>query len=431
MRKYSLLLLLCCGLALFSLNAQQRKKVENQRQEVIGRIKETEKLLSNTSKERQDAAYQVKLLQEQLNNRKALMQIIDGEIAALGDSMSLIAGQEKIQNSKLVQLQAEYAKALRSAWRTRANLQPWLLIASSSSFQESFRKWQYVRQFKNFCSRQVSLIEFSRAKLSQSKKDIATKAAAKNALKAEAEEQLLRMKADEASKTAMLQSLKSKESELKQKILAMETQKQQLNATLEAIIRDEMAKAKEKARVEAATAASTPKTSTKKSKKGTKSSKPEVDLKNPPATPYVSAEELAATDNFSKTKGRLPWPVNNGIITAAFGEHPHPVFPLIKVKNNGVGISTKTGSEVRAVFDGKIISCSYYPAFQYGIIIQHGGYYTVYMNLASVNVKPMQEIKANDVLGVVHTAADGSTTLNFEIWQGKSKQNPANWLKRK
>ena len=68
----------------------------------------------------------------------------------------------------------------------------------------------------------------------------------------------------------------------------------------------------------------------------------------------LTPEEMIISENFEKNIGKLPWPTKYGIITGKYGEQPHPVLKNIKIKNDGIDISTVRNSEVRAIFDGKV-----------------------------------------------------------------------------
>ena len=68
------------------------------------------------------------------------------------------------------------------------------------------------------------------------------------------------------------------------------------------------------------------------------------------------------------------------------------------------------------------------PGYNQCVLVQHGGYFTFYCKLASVNVKAGQKVKTGEVLGRVDTIA-GETQLHFELWEGKTPRNPELWLK--
>jgi murein DD-endopeptidase MepM/ murein hydrolase activator NlpD len=101
----------------------------------------------------------------------------------------------------------------------------------------------------------------------------------------------------------------------------------------------------------------------------------------------------------------------------------------VKVKNNGIDITTEPGSSVKAVFNGKVSKIMSFPNLNKVIIVRHGEYLTVYSNLEEVSVKEGQEVSTKQNIGRVQTNADEQKAeLHFEIWKGKTIQNPESWL---
>ena len=150
--------------------------------------------------------------------------------------------------------------------------------------------------------------------------------------------------------------------------------------------------------------------------KGGKSSskKTEVDVK------------LAA--EFSANKGKLPWPADGPVI-GRFGKHYHPVYKNLALPpNNGVDIALSSGTDVKAVFNGKVSQVIVMPGYNQCVLVEHGNYFTFYCKLKSVSVKAGDKVSTGQVIGVVDTI-NGNTQLHFEIWQNTKPQNPENWLK--
>ena len=100
----------------------------------------------------------------------------------------------------------------------------------------------------------------------------------------------------------------------------------------------------------------------------------------------LSDAEITLSNSFAANQGKLPWPAEKGVVTSTFGVHPHPLFAEVKVKNNGIDISTTQGAKARAVFDGKVTGVISIPGANKAVIIRHGEYLTVYQNLTDVYV---------------------------------------------
>ncbi|MCX7986511.1 MAG: peptidoglycan DD-metalloendopeptidase family protein [Bacteroidales bacterium] len=134
---------------------------------------------------------------------------------------------------------------------------------------------------------------------------------------------------------------------------------------------------------------------------------------------------------FEQNKGKLPFPVEKGIIVSDFGEQPHPMYRGIKINNNGIDISTDCNVPVMSVFDGVVSKIFFIKGSNYAIILKHGDYYTVYQNLSSVSVNVGAEVKINTVLGYLSCPENEQVSrLHFELWQDLQKLDPSVWLSR-
>ena len=136
--------------------------------------------------------------------------------------------------------------------------------------------------------------------------------------------------------------------------------------------------------------------------------------------------KLAA--EFSKNKGKLPWPASGAVIDR-FGQHYHPVFTHVKLPfNNGITIALPEGTEVDAVFDGTVKQIVVMPGYNQCVLVQHGNYFSFYCKLKSTAVKAGDKIRTGQKIGTVDTI-NGETQLHFQIWEGSKPQNPELWLR--
>jgi len=139
-------------------------------------------------------------------------------------------------------------------------------------------------------------------------------------------------------------------------------------------------------------------------------------------------EQIISTD-FGKNQGRLPWPTQKGMVTGKYGEHEHPDYKSVKIRNDGIYISTQNGEYVRAVFKGVVSKVFSIPGENFTVIIKHGNYYTLYHNLVDVTVKAGQHVETKEVIGKVFTDADTKeTTLYFQLWKETERNDPELWL---
>jgi murein hydrolase activator len=146
----------------------------------------------------------------------------------------------------------------------------------------------------------------------------------------------------------------------------------------------------------------------------------------------VTNADLKLSKNFSSNKGKLPWPVENGTVISFFGEHPHPVFKGIMIKNDGIDISTNCKSSVKCIFDGVVSKIFAIKGANFAVIIRHGNFLSVYQNLQVVNVKIGELVKTRQAIGSSYCDdSNNISTVHFGLWQELTKLNPTEWLLNK
>jgi septal ring factor EnvC (AmiA/AmiB activator) len=217
-----------------------------------------------------------------------------------------------------------------------------------------------------------------------------------------------------------INALKKKEQTLKKTLAAKEATKKKLDAEIRKVIEREIARER--------TAAAKKKEKPKEKGTATASS-------NTKATPKetvlkVTPETAALSGKFEANKGKLPWPVEKGVITETFGNHAHPVLKGITTNNNGIDIATSKDARVKSVYEGEVMGVVSIPGSGSAVLIKHGEYISVYSNLKSTSVAKGQKVKTGQALGTAGENEDGVPEAHFEIWKEKTKLNPASWLAR-
>ena len=86
-------------------------------------------------------------------------------------------------------------------------------------------------------------------------------------------------------------------------------------------------------------------------------------------------------------KGKLPWPIDNGIVVGKYGKQNHEVFSSVETFNNGIDIATNKNTAVRSIFDGKISRIFFIKGEGRAVLINHGSYFTVYSGLKEITVQ--------------------------------------------
>ena len=209
---------------------------------------------------------------------------------------------------------------------------------------------------------------------------------------------------------AQVAQLKKKEGNIQQNIKEKQAQAKKFQKEIDKIIAEEIRKANERAAREA------------KNNK-TSGAKPDKMALTP--------TEKALSTSFSANKGKLPWPVERGVVASSYGKHASAVSSKVMVTNDGIDIATAENARARCVFEGVVVSVVKPSASNIGVIIRHGDYFTVYSQMDEVYVNRGDKVKTKQEIGKIHTdKSEGKTELHFELRQGMEALNPSGWLAR-
>ena len=379
--------------------AQEEQGLERQKQQLTKDIALTRQLLKNTQNNRYISLNDLKLLQKQVQNREQMIQTVQQQLDLINANIVETDYQIDSLSTVMEEVRGEYAELIRQAYLSNNAYNHLLFLFSADSFNEAYQRLKYLQYYTSHRKNQVKQIELMKKELLQNRMILETEKKDKKELLIAEQQQRLALKVEEEQKNEMVKKLKQKERYLKSKL----TKKKQAIEELDRQIRAIIAKVTEDEAV----------------------TKPLPDRKM-----TVDLQKLST--DFEKNRGKLPWPVDQGIITGKFGKQQHPILKHITLTNNGLDIATKKGSPARALFEGKVSNTLYSPTFQWAVIVKHGQYFTVYSNLEEVQVGKGDDITTRQALGTVYTdESDGKTEVHLEVWKGNEKLNPIKWIFKK
>lgn len=387
---------LMLGLALYS---QTKEELTQQKQKNLKEIKYLNSLLSKTKDTKHTSINQLSILKRKISLRANNIYITKRQIDALEETIDENAAIVKHMEEELAMLKEEYAQMLVYAYKNRNSYNRLLFIFSSSDFNEAYKRLKYIQEYSNYRQKQAELIVKTKADLEKKIEGLEEKKKQKLTLLETQKIEQQKLSNDKKQKDDIVKQLEQKEKELLQQIREKERIAKKLQAEIERIIQAEIEAQRKK---------------------------------NKDKTYELTPEEKELSANFAQNKGKLPWPLARGVISGTFGEHAHPVLPGIKVKNNGIDFQTSQGEKARAVFNGTVTAIIIIPGSNKTVMVKHGNYYTIYQNLIEVFVQKGDKVNTKQNIGIVYTDKDKKNTeLHFEIWEGKSPQNPKYWLAKK
>lgn len=372
--------------------ADSVKDLQNKQKKLQQEIEQTNKMLNQTKKDEKATLNKLQLLGKNIQNQKQLIRTLDNEIVALNEQMNELSMTRDSLQKILEGYKNDYATMVRQSHFARVQQSPLLFLLSSDSFQQLARRARYLQEFAHYRQQQVKRIENTQAEIDiQNDLLQANKNDKQTALSSRKREQE-NLKRDERKQQNMLNQLKSKEKDLTKQINQKQKKVNELNKKIDEMIRKQAEKASK--------------------------------------TTLTKEQQLIA-GGFEANKGRLPWPVEKGMISGHFGKQQHPVYAQVIMDNKGIYLQTVAGAKARAVYKGEVTSC-FMVGGTYAVIVQHGNYRTVYSNLSQLNVKQGDMVETKQTVGTIFTdpEQDQKTELYFQVYKDRDIQNPELWIAR-
>ena len=360
--------------------SQDLNNLKQQKVNIEKKIALTNQLILQTQKNRKTTINDIKLIQKQIGYRNKLITINKKVTKELSDSIEVLNVVINKLSNDIDRLKKEYEKLIVSAYIRKLQYNELNFFLSSSSFNETYRKYILLNEYNKYRRKQGEI-------LVESKNNLNIKKLSLNELKITNQKYIddliierQNLTTEISKKNTYLKRFKRKESNLRKEVKNYTTSLESLNNKINDII---------------------------------------ASFKD---NSYIASD-------FGKMAGKLKLPVKKGVIISKFGIHYHPVLKNVKIKNNGIDIKVLSGSKVSCVYDGIVTRVVVIPGYNRAVIVRHGKYLTVYANLKVVDVKNGQKVKMGQIIGTVFSGeGENSNVVHFEIWNEKNKQNPEKWL---
>lgn len=405
-----------CSIPMWSQPPTQ-EQLEERKAKIQIEIREKEELLNSMKNKERTVVGQLMIQKEKIGLKEKLIKTTEKQTKLLNND--IYVNQVKINqlNRDLDQLRKDYAAMILKSYKSRSEQSRAMFLLSSENFLQAYKRAQYMKQYASYRKMQGQEIEGKTKQLVGFTNKIVVQKTEKEKLITENEKEKLELVKEKQVQEKIALQIQKDKGKITAEIKKKQQETRKIDAQIQKLIRETIAAANKK--TAAAKAKANPKTTTAESIKAVESSTKIV----------LTPEGQLVANNFRANKGKLPWPVEKGVVSLGYGDQPHPVYKTLMIHNSGVEITTENGSSARAVFGGEVTKVIKLSPLNIAVFIQHGDFFTVYQNLSSVNVSIGDKVGTKQILGKIRTNGDtGKTILKFLILQNTTYNNPASWL---
>src|SRR5690554_2189081 len=382
--------------------SKKQQELEERRQELRREIKQINDLLFKNQSQKKSQTSLIEDLSYKVSVRQNLIKITNQQANLL--TREINANQKKITElrEELKILKDNYAKMIVTSYKSKSEQSRIMFLLSSSNFQQAYKRVQYINQYAEYQKEQGEAIKIKTAQLQDTNKDLLRQKTDKQKLIDENRVAQRELETELKQQQSLMASINKNLNNYTSQIREKQREADKIDREIEKIIREAIAESNKKKGATTATAS-----------KGF----------------ALTPEDKILADNFVSSKGKLPWPVEKGVVKLRYGKQPHPVVKTVMIQSNGVRIATEEHAPIRAVFNGKVLAVQAIKHGNLSVLIQHGNYVTVYKNLAKVYVKKGDMVTTKQDIGQVFTnPSNKETILSFSIFKESATQNPADWI---
>ena len=399
LNKIYLLLFISLSLGLKAQNYQERQKqLEAQKISIKKEIQQINNLINDSRKKSRGLADELEDIQLKISVRDRLIRINNSQVNNLSN---IISNQnERIADLEvdLKKLKDEYSKIVFSSYKKRSSEMKLMFLFASDNINQAFRRFQYFKQYSKYRKEQANKIVSLQEEISNNIDSLDKRKIEKQNVVKENQSVRQTLNQDRIKQNNLYKNLLKDQKNYAVEIQEKEKQARLIDNEIQKLIRLAIA---------------------------------ESNNNNNSSNFALTPEGRLISSNFQSNKGRLPWPVREGVITRRFGTQPHPVVRTTTINSNGISIATSANSIAYSVFEGEVLSVYGFSGGNPGVLIRHGKYISNYQNLSSIFVKKGDKVMANDEIGIVFTnESTGKTVLKFNIFNELKPENPTIWLAR-
>ena len=428
--------------------------LEKQRKQIQQQIKEQERRLVNTQQDVKKRLQNLMILNTEIDGKRRTIDTIRHDISNLESEIDMLSLQLEDLQKMLLVCKEKYVRSMRYMHRNRSSQSQMMFIFSADNLTQMYRRLRFIREYAAYQHVQGDEVKAQQEAVNKKFQEIARAREKKTQMLAKGERERVALENKQNEQQQVVKTLQ-KEQKAIQGIIAQQKKKDAaLNAQIDRLIAEEVARQKARAEAEArrraeaaarerelaearareekaraeAKAAKDKRSREEAERRVREAEEKRVAAQRKAESMPMTApsEDTRISGNFASNRGRLPMPITGAYrIVSHFGQYNVEGLHNVTLDNKGINIQGESGAQARSIFDGEVSG-----VFSFGgtmvVMVRHGSYISVYCNLASVNVHRGQRVSTRQTLGRV--GADN--ILQFQLRKETTKLNPESWLGR-
>ncbi len=286
--------LLTFVITIFSLSvaAQNISQLNAEKENILAQIESSNELLEEYSQKKSDELINITILDDLIKQRRKLINIYNSEIKLYTNQITALSLRLDSLENEIFQLKSEYSKIIYQESLNMADNSELIYIFSAKSFNESYKRFLFLRQYSDYRRSQAARLSENIDKFNDIKSTIEDRRTKLTSLLADAKKEAASLERQLSERQQRLEDFATSETNLRQEIEIAQARARELEERIVVLIQEEAARKKK--------------------------------------------NDMALSADILKNKGKLPWPTTKHLVTSEYGEHPHPLLQSHVIRKTGI-----------------------------------------------------------------------------------------------
>ena len=436
--------------------------LQGQRASIQKKIREQEQALRRNQADVKKRLEDLMALNGEIDQSQKKIDGIPTDIHHIDGNIGILQAQLKTLQQQLPDRKNKYIRSMRYMSRHHTVQDKLMFIFSAKNLTQMYRRLSFIRQYSSYQKVQGEAVKAKQKQVNEKHQQLQHVKGHKNTLLYKGKQEKTVLEGKQTQQQVMVQGLQKQQKTI-QAVIADQRQKDAaINAQIDRLIAQEVAKARARAAAEAkrkaAAAAAAKKRAEELARKkaaaeaaarenarriaeakareaaaeaARRKAAEEARLAAEAARKAQEASTLSSVDRmlsggFEANRGRLPMPISGSYrVVSHFGQYNVEGLKGVTLDNKGINIQGKPGCVARSIYDGEVSAVFGYGGM-WNVLVRHGAYISVYCNLKSVSVHKGQKVSTRQALGNVGS----DNILQFQLRKETAKLNPEAWLSR-
>lgn len=395
--------LVCFSVTVVSAQNKKQQQLEAEYKRLLREIDNLNFIFRKEKQKEKSVVKQVEDVNYKIQVQQNLIRVGNDQANQLTRDINKNQREITQLRDQLKELKADYAEMVVKSYKSKSEQSKVMFLLSSENFKQAYKRLQYINQYKAYQKQQAEDIKKKTQDLQKLNLELVEQKKKKQEIVAQNRKVKRQLEQERLAQEKLMALIRKDINRHNAEIRSKQKEASRIDKEINRLIR------------EAITESNTNSGSTNKSSNA---------FVLTPAGKALSA-------NFVSNKGKLPWPVERGIVKLKFGLQRSLIDKSVAENSFGIRIATEENAKVKAVFNGEVSKILLIKNSNPAILIRHGDYLTIYRNLSKVYVKAGDKVTTGQEIGEVFTnKKTGESLLYFRVNKNNDKLNPEAWLSK-